>query len=181
MISGMRLVLCSVVVALLAAPALAASVDPSALALRQADVPAGFTLDRSESGVRTNAVEAKESPEAGRFFARWHRVTGYQTVWERRERRIEARADVFASAEGSQKLLEWADRQLRLAGIKGLERERVRIGAGGWRYRGGADFGTVVIWRYRHVWAGVGGRLVAPALTLDIARKQQRRIEAALR
>jgi hypothetical protein len=181
MMSGMRLVLCSVVVALLAAPALAAGVDPSALALRQADVPPGFTLDRSESGVRTNAVEAKESPEAGRFFARWHRVTGYQTVWERRERRIEARADVFASAEGSQKLLEWADRQLRLSGIKGLERAPVRIGAGGWTYGGGVDFGAVVIWRYRLVWAGIGGTRLGPAVALDLARKQQQRIAAALR
>ena len=158
----------------------AGQVDPSALALRQADVPAGFTLDRSESGLRSNAAEAKESPEAKRFFARWHRVTGYQTVWHRREQRIEARADVFASAEGSQKLLEWADRQLRLSGIKGLERARVRVGAGGWMYRGGFDGQAVVIWRYRHVWAGIGGTRVSPTLTLDVARKQQRRIAAAL-
>ena len=177
---GMRLVLCFAVFALVAAQALAASVDPSVLALRQADVPAGFTLDRSDSGVRSNASEAKESPEAKRFFARWHRLTGYQTVWHRREQRIEARADVFASAAGSQKLLGWADRQLRLSGIKGLERVRVRVGAGGWMYRGGFDGQAVVIWRYRHVWAGIGVRRISPTLTLDLARKQQRRIAAAL-
>jgi hypothetical protein len=176
----MRLLVCSAVLAVAAATAVAADVDPSALALRQADVPAGFALDRSESGVRSNAVEAKESPEAGRFFARWHRLTGYQTLWHRREQRIEARADVFASAEGSRKLLEWADHELRLSGIKGMERARVRIGAGGWVYRGGFDGQTVVSWRYRHVWAGVGGRRISPQVTLELARRLQRRIAAAL-
>ena len=181
MMRGMRLVLCFLVAASIATSALAAGVDPSALALRETDVPAGFTLDRSESGVRSNAVEAKESSEAGRFFARWHRLTGYQTVWERGEQRIEARSDVFASPEGSQKLLEWADHELRLSGIKGLSRARIDIGAGGWIYRGGFDGQTVVIWRYRHVWAGVGGTRITSPLTLELARRQQRRIAAALR
>jgi hypothetical protein len=181
MMRGMRPVVCSVLVALVAAPALASGVDPSALALRQADVPAGFTLDRSQSGARSNAIEAKESPDAGRFFARWHRVTGYQTVWKRRDQRIEARADVFTNAAGSEKLLAWTDREVRRSGIKGISRARARIGAGGWIYRGGFEGQTVVIWRYRHVWAGVGGRAMGSALTLDLARRQQRRIAAALR
>jgi hypothetical protein len=179
MMRPMRLALCTVLLVLAAAPALAAGVDPTALALRQADVPAGFALDRSESGVRSNAVEAKQSAEAGRFFARWHRVTGHQTVWRRGEQRIEARADVFATAVGSRKLLEWSDLQARRSGIAGVERARVRIGAaGGWMYRGGSY--RVAIWRYRQVWAGVGGRHITSALVLELARKQQRRIAKAL-
>lgn len=49
---------------LVAVPASAADVDPQLLVVRQADVPARFQLDRDESGVRTNAREAKSGPEA---------------------------------------------------------------------------------------------------------------------
>jgi hypothetical protein len=177
---GVRLFLCAALLALVAAPAVASGVDPSALVLRKADVPGGFVLDRTDSGPRSNAVEAKESPEAKRLFARWNRLTGYQTIWHRGDQQIEARADVFASAEGSKSLHEWADLQVRLSGIKGIERARVRIGAGGWTYRVGASREVIVFWRYRHVWAGVAGRLISRALTLELARKQQLRIAAAL-
>jgi hypothetical protein len=180
MMRGVRLVLCSAILVLVSVPALAAGVDPSALGLRQADVPAGFVLDRSESGVRSNALEATESPEAKRLFARWRRLTGYQTIWHRGEQKIEARADVFADVEGAKSLHEWVALQVQRSGIKGLERKRVRIGAGGWIYRGGFDRQVIVFWRYRHVWAAIGGRGITMALTLEVARKQQARIAAAL-
>ena len=84
-----------ILLGMVALPASAACVDPKALVIRPIDVPTGYVLQRSESGLRTNEQEAKESPEAGRVFRRFGRVTGYQMIFERGERKIEARADVF--------------------------------------------------------------------------------------
>jgi hypothetical protein len=75
----MRLALVALVsLAMGAMPAAAAAVDPKALVIRPSDVPAGYALSRSESGLRTNEQEARESPEARRLFRRLGRVTGYQ-------------------------------------------------------------------------------------------------------
>jgi hypothetical protein len=75
---SMRVVpLLLVLFGMVALPASAASVDPKALVIRPSDVPAGYVLQRSESGLRTNEQEAKESPEAARVFRRFGRVTGY--------------------------------------------------------------------------------------------------------
>jgi hypothetical protein len=91
-----------VIAAVGASAAFAISVDPKVLVIRPSDIPAGYAVVRSESGLRTNEQEAK-TPEVGRLFRRWGRVTGYQMIFDRGERTIEARADVFRSASGARK------------------------------------------------------------------------------
>jgi hypothetical protein len=179
----MRSVLVSLVLlGILALPASAVSVDPKALVIRPSDVPADYVLSRNESGVRTNEQEAKESAEAGRLFRRLGRVTGYQMIFEGRdERTIEARADVFGSPAAAREMLRWADRQARLAGIRGLRRARAGIGAESWvLYLRTAWVETYVYWRYRSVWAALGGRGLSKEQALALARVQQRRMAAAL-
>jgi hypothetical protein len=160
----------------------AATVDPKALVIRPSDVPAGYVLSRSESGLRTNQQEARESPEAGRLFRRLGRVTGYQLIFEGRdERKIEARADVFASPDGAREMLRYADRQAGLAGIRGLRRARADIGADGVVvYVRSSWVESYVYWRYRSVWAALGGRGLPKEQALALARVQQRRMAAAL-
>ena len=79
-------IVASLAAALLVSPALAAEVDPEALVLGERDVPKGFRIDRSESGVRTNALEAKEHPESRAPFQRMRRVIGYQALYARGSR-----------------------------------------------------------------------------------------------
>jgi hypothetical protein len=168
--------------AILAAPVAASGVDPQLLVLSQTDVPTGFQLERGESGVRTNELEARESPETRALFSRWRRVTGYQAAYARRNGRIEARADLFRDGRGAHNLLAWVDREFRRAGMKGLKRERAGVGNEGWVYWGGPSSGlAAVVWRYSRVWAGVGGMGLGKARTLALARLQQKRIAATLR
>lgn len=63
-----------------AIPTAAAGPDPRALVVAPADVPAGFRLVPDESGLRTNAQEAKDFPESRPYYRRWKRVTGYQAL-----------------------------------------------------------------------------------------------------
>jgi hypothetical protein len=179
----MRLALLALVLlGTLAMPASAASVDPKALVIRPSDVPAGYVLSRSESGVRTNQQEATESPEAGRLFRRLGRVTGYQMIFERGERTIEARADVFGSPASAREMLHWADRQARLAGVRGLRRARAGIGAVGWVFDvGSPSVVAYVYWQHGSVWSALGGRGMSRDRALALARVQQRRMAAALR
>jgi hypothetical protein len=177
----MRLIAALVVPAAVLVSAAAAAVSPQALVIRTADVPAGFRLQPAESGVRTNAQEAKENAEVGRFFRRWGRLTGYQMIFERGERTIEARSDVFRSAAGPRAMLAYADREVRLAGIKGLEREDVRLGADAFLVSAGPTGEVYVYWRYGVVWSALGGRNLGKAKVLSLARVQQRRIVSALR
>lgn len=170
--------------ALLAVPASAAQIPPVELVLRQADVPAGFELDRAESGLRSNATEIREHPEA-RVFVPWGRVTGYQAAYTRRTRNvgtIEARADVFRASDGAHKLLVWTDRELRKAGFAGQKRARVDLGSEGWVHwasGSGLDL-SVVVWREGRVFAGVMGLGLTKDRALALARLQQRRIAATL-
>ncbi|HUG65514.1 MAG TPA: hypothetical protein VMK83_09875 [Gaiellaceae bacterium] len=179
---SVRIFAASVVVgAALAASAATAAVLPQALVIRAADVPAGYRLEAASSGVRTNAQEAKESPEGGRLFRRWGRVTGYQVIYDRGERTIEARSDVFRSRAGPPEMLRWADRQVRLSGIKGLRRESVRLGSDAFLVSAGSSGEVYVYWRYGVVWSALGGRGLGKAQVLALARAQQRRIVSALR
>ena len=61
----------------------AARIDPSALALRQGDVPSGFRIDPDDTGVRTNAREMRENPDARPVIRRFGRLTGYQAMYRR--------------------------------------------------------------------------------------------------
>ncbi len=107
--------------ALLVSPALASEVDPKALVLGERDVPKGFRIDPSESGVRTNALEAKEHPESRAPFQRMRRVIGYQALYARGESRIEARSDLFRDAAGARDFLLLTEREWRKSGAKGIE------------------------------------------------------------
>ena len=174
----------SVLVVLLVAAGSASGATPSpkALVLQQADVPGGFTLVRDESGVRTNEAEARASAEAGAFFARWKRVTGYQTMWKRREAKIEARSDLFRRVAGAEALLALTDREWRASGASGQSRSALRIGTRGVVYwLGGSRRQALVFWRDGRVFSAISGLGMPRAQTIELARKQQRRIAAALR
>ncbi len=159
----------------------AADVAPKGLVLSQADVPAGFRLDPGGSGIRPNATESKGQPEVRRMFARAGRVTGYEVHFDRGPSTIESRADLFRRADGAQALFGWFVREVKFAGIAGLERSRAGVGAEGWVYtsRSMGAF-TLVVWRYDRVFAGVVARGISRERTLTLARVQQRRIAATL-
>lgn len=176
------LVLALLGAAVLATPVAASGVDPKALVLGPTDVPTGFRLDRDASGIRTNELEARESPETRVRFSRWRRVTGYQARYERGDSTIEARADLFRDPDGARNLLAWVDREFQRSGLKGLKRARAGVGKEGWVYWGGSSLGlAVVVWRYSRVWSGIGSMGLGRARVLALARLQQQRIAAALR
>jgi hypothetical protein len=157
----------------------AATVDPKALVVGPAQVPAGFRLDADETGLRTNEIEAREHPETRGRFRRWGRVTGYQARYERGNlASIETRVDLFESASGARKLHRWVDRETQKSGIKGVVRARARIGSEGAIYSFGDS--RIVYWRYGRAWSGMSTDRLTTARVLALARAQQRRIAAAL-
>ena len=168
--------------ALLASAAAAGgAVEPRTLVLGPGDVPAGFRLDDAESGVRSNAREAKGGVETARIIARSGRVTGYRNVFARRSSSIESRADLCRTPVGAATLLDWFVLEMRKSGIRGLKRSRVSVGGEGYVYSGGKPSAfTLVTWRHGRVWAGV----VVLGLTKDraiaLARVQEQRIEAVI-
>ena len=169
-------------VGVVAAPAAAVDVAPRALVLRSADVPAGWALDREETGLRTNRDEAGTDKKSRALIARLGRVTGYQAEWRRGAMdSIVSRADVFRSTNGARMYLDIAADSLRSSGIKGLRRSPARLGDLGYAFGGGPN-GTVawVVWRSGPVAGTVVGWGVPLDTTLALARTQQRRIAAAL-
>jgi hypothetical protein len=179
------------VVALVAVlPAAAADVDPSRLVLHQSDVPSGFRLERDESGVRSNARRARDTPELRGLFARAGRVTGYEATFGRIERRtfeiylIESHVDVLRARRGAAMVLDEFDRQARVKLGRQVELRRAPadVGEAGWRYSGKTTKPFAIVgWRYERVFAVVFTLNLSPEQTLLLARKQQRRIAAALR
>ena len=178
----MRILLVVLATATVAFPASAASIDPQALVIARSDLPAGFRLDPKESGLRSNELEAKESPETRTRFKRWRRVTGYQAKYLRGSSEIEVRVDVFRGADGARKLLEWVDLELRKAGFTGQKRSRAGFGSEGWVHWVSSPSlrFTIVVWRHRRVFAGVMGRGISRDRTLALARAQQRLMAAGL-
>jgi hypothetical protein len=165
--------------AVVTATASAARIDPSALALRQGDVPTGFRVDPDDTGVRTNAQEMREYPESRPVLTRFGRLTGYQVMFRRGSSRIQARADVFRTVGGARGFLAWIDLEWQKAGFAGQRRARARIGREGhifWSPEGHA----ILLWRHGHVFGGVLAVGVGRARALALARAQERRIEAAL-
>jgi hypothetical protein len=76
-----------VVLALLAAPAVAASGPaPSRMVLRASDLPPGFLVVRSETGPDTNSDVVRDlGPAIQPKLRRWGRVTGYRAVYKQRD------------------------------------------------------------------------------------------------
>jgi len=165
--------------AVITATASAGDIDPTTLGLRQGDVPRGFRADPDDTGVRTNAQEIREFPESRPVITRFGRLTGYQAMFRRGSSRIQARADVFRTVGGARGFLAWIDLEWRKAGLAGQRRARAPIGTEGrisWSPQGHA----VVLWRHGHVFGGVLALGVGRDRALDLARAQERRIEAAL-
>jgi hypothetical protein len=157
----------------------AARIDPSVLALRQGDVPSGFRIDPDDTGVRTNAQEMRENPDARPVIRRFGRLTGYQAMFRRGSSRIQARAEVFRTVGGARGFLGWIDLEWQKAGLAGQRRARAPIGTEGhifWSPQGHA----VVLWRHGHVFGGVLALGVGRDRALALARAQERRISAAL-
>ena len=164
--------------------AAAAHVDPQLLVLRQADVPAGFALDRDRSGMRTNESESKGDRRLPGLLRRWGRVTGYEAEYDHREGTLTSRADLFRTPDGSALMMAYVVEEAKKSGIKGLRRSPVRIGSGGWLYGGGSGAGAafdLVIWRHERVFAGIVAFGVQKGRMLGLARAQQQRIAAAIR
>jgi hypothetical protein len=172
------LTLIVVCAAALAVPASAAQVNPKALVLQQRDLPADFQLDRTKSGVLTNA-EARD-PVDPAFVTRAGRITGYfvQYVQPGRGSGIQSQVDLFRKPGGARMMLERVHESwLNLA--NGDPSGRARIGTEGWFF--GGDVDTIVYWRYGRAAAYVLGINMSKQRTLALARLQQRRIAAALR
>lgn len=175
-----RLLLVIAVTAVLACQSAAAATSPGSLVLRRADVPAGFVLDTSDSGLRTNAAEAASDPRLRALYARAGRITGYESEFDRARESISSRIDILRTPRGARVLLDWFAGEMRTAGVKGLERRRARLGDEAWVYRGGTDTGfTIVAWRSGRVFSGVAVVGLPTARALGYARLQQRRIAAA--
>lgn len=165
-----------------AVAASAATIDPQALVLAKADVPAGFRVDPQETGVRSNDAEAKEFPVTRSLFTRWKRVTGYQARYLSGSSTIEARVDLFRSADGARRMFEYVDLEARKAGLTGQKRARAGIGTEGWVHwvSSRSSKFNLVVWRHGRAFAGVMGSGVSRDRTMTLARAQQRRMAAAL-
>jgi hypothetical protein len=169
------------VVGVLATPAAAVDGAPRALVLRSTDVPAGFVLDRKETGVRTNEDEAGTDRASRALVKRLGRVTGYEAEWRRgADESIVSRADVFRTKAGAQSYLDVAAAGLRVSGIKGLRRSTIRLGDQGYVFHAGATAELAwVVWRFGEVTGVVAGWGVPRDVSIALARKQQRRIVSA--
>lgn len=172
--------------AVFAVPAGAAAVDPKALVLRQADVPAGFRVVPDQSGIRSNRELAKGGPEHRRQVERSGRVTGFFRLWQRRAPGVSvlvgSLADVCRDARGATAWLAWLDDRARRQSTRThLRRRVVRIGDEGWAYSTTRLGGTALVgWRRGRVVALVSTSGLGLGKALDLARRQQRRIAAAL-
>jgi hypothetical protein len=191
-----------VVLALLAAPAVAASGPaPSRMVLRASDLPPGFLVVRGETGPYTNSDVVRDfGPSLEPKLRRWGRVTGYRALYRQRDIKkgslpgvIEfgASATLYRSARGAHAAL--AD---RAAGCR--NRTFTIIGLGGHRPVGsdtlvctrGTRIGTararifLVQWRNRRATGGVYVEAfegaVTPVAALTGVREQNRRMTAEL-
>ncbi len=173
-------------------PATAAQVDPRALVLTAADVPAGFRLDEGQSGVHSNNAIAKGGPDHANAVRRSGRATGYIAFWERSRPRsvlfVSSRTDLCRGAEGGRAWLAWLETRMRRANAQvgdAYARERVRLGDGGWVYsgrpRGITSLFVTVGWRHGRAVALLATDGLPRRQALALARTQQRRIAAALR
>jgi hypothetical protein len=173
-----RILALAALLAALAAPASAATVQPKLLVLQKTDVPRGYRVDETQ-------LLGNPGPGATQSFRdlakRSGRVTGYYVHFMGGSKEITAVAEVFGRPAGAKIYLAWYERRLRLQGEKA--RSRIAVGDGGWAYRvHSTPHSTFVLWR--------DGRLVSSVLThamsdhdplaRSLAQKQDRRASAAL-
>jgi hypothetical protein len=164
----------------------AAAVDPKALVLHHADMPAGYRVVPDQSGMRSNRELSKAGPEHRRQVERSGRVTGFFRLWQRRAPGVfvlvGSLADVCRDARGATAWLAWLDARARLQSTRThLRRRPVRVGDEGWAYSTTRLGGTALVgWRRGRVVALVSTSGLGLGKALDLARSQQRRIAAAL-
>lgn len=170
---------------LIAVPASAADLDPRAVALRASEVPDGYAIDRKLSGVVPNA-ELTSPSSLPAVVARSGRVSGYRRFFRHRsslDTVVVSGVDVFRRAAGAQVMLEWIDaRQRQLSRSAGHRRENVGVGQVGWVYwKGAPDSYTAVLWGQGRLVGMVSSFGLGRAPTIELARKQQRRMVATQR
>jgi hypothetical protein len=183
-----RLLLAVASLLVAAAPAVAASPEPRAIVLRAGEVPPGYVIDSAQSHVLPNA-ELTTPSTLPAVVARSGRVTGYRRLFRFRGSRdmvIVSGVDVFRRPAGAQVMLEWLDaRQRSLSGGSGgfdLQRERVGVGQTGWVFwKGAPDSYSLVLWRRGRLVGMVSSFGLGRAPTIELARKQERRMLAAQR
>jgi hypothetical protein len=163
-----------------AVAATAAGIEPRALVLQEGDLPPHYEFQPGSSGT----VRAVGAPDAlvrpglkGGYYATYWGDSGSSKT-------IVSAAYVYRSASGSTAALAAVDRAARRNRPPSLARRPVRIGETGWLYTERTrDHGTSIVWRFGRVLAIVN--CSAPRghekLALALARKQQRRVAAALR
>ena len=167
------------------------------MVLRLNDLPVGFGQDSGHySG---NVAAAKEGGSLADFI-RWGRINGYESVFGRRAIvgliKVSSASNTYKSARGARESLHASYRAALKPQAAGLKFTRLSTGGRighesrlysltGFKEGGLTGIGYIVQWRYRTVkasviGAGIDGTVNAQAV-VNLARKQQRRIEAALR
>jgi hypothetical protein len=173
--------------------------DPKAMVLRLIDLPVGFGLE--DGYYVSNAKAAKEASGQASLadFIRWGRINGYEANLTREALlgliRVQSRASTYRTAGGARDSLHASFRVAAKRRFEGSKLKRLSTGGQiGHEARlysatvksGGVRLAVFLVgWRYFKVVASVLGVGVAGTVTADtvvgLARKQQRRIEKALR
>ena len=181
----MRWLLVSFLILACAVPSSAASVNPKLYALSQADVPQGYFFDKDNSLLLSKATVDRASNDESRFLRRNGFMGAYLGAYLNtsppRWRFVHSGAFIFRTASGASAFVRTARRE-RLAPF--IPRgDRIQLGDEAWLYKDTANHGSVVTWRHGRVVAYVSCTEMANhrALTLALARKQQRRIAALTR
>ena len=178
----------AVCAAAITVPAAASNIDPQALVVRQADLQAGFVVDRELSRATTNESYVRNG--LGRLVARTGRLTGYHRGFRHRTSKVkvvQAGVGVFRVPDGAQAMLSWQDAEQRRHNakrgvIQAYGRESVCIGTRGWVYWGGYPaYYVLVSWSSGSLHGYVVSWEIGRKATLALARLQQRRMAAALR
>ena len=158
--------------------------DPKALVLPQAEVPARYLLDPGNSMAISRAFVVAAKSDGARVLVRTGFVSGYFARYRSTEpprwRSITAGAYVFRGSAGAKKAL-----PSMIAGTnRGLGRaRRVNLGDEGWVLGSGTgETGTYVLWRHGRVLSFVICLQMTQHRTVALAhaRKQERRITAKL-
>jgi hypothetical protein len=177
-----------ILAAALAVPASASRTDPTKLVLHQIDVPPLYLLEESESMLLPRLVLGEGvSAEVRRELSRTGYQTGYYATYRNTSppywRTIRSYSYAFRRPAGAKTFLGILDRASR-GQSRATRRSSANIGDRAWVYsETPRDGTTVVVWRHGRVVAGVTCERVARhrANALALARKQERRIAAALR
>lgn len=100
----------AVAASITATNASARSIAPQQLVLRLTDLPAGFALDRKQTGPRSNAAVARDTSSTLSQLKRWGRIGGYQATFTREPTlrgllagslEVQSLASVYRTARGA--------------------------------------------------------------------------------